>query len=588
MDIRRRIRALIFSLCAIVLVVLVILFLGSNRYKSPRHFNLVQLSDGWTVKCASNTYTPDDLTKLNLGIANKGDAITLTRTLGSYALDSATINFRSILSTVDVYLDGSPIYSFGHEYLANGEMLPKYQHFITLPRNYEGKELTIVITPDEDNAFSGLSPIIIGDMEDITRTMSQGGRLPLTVGVFLVTFGFVLIILSPLLLYNTYHDLSIAFSGLISFCMGIYILCYNDLFWIFSDAPAAYTFLEYFSLFTIPAGILFFLASSKHITSKKAAIVLGIINVSFSIVTALLHLTNLVHICHFVSWLHVLALSEGILVIASLICNSIKRYRKMGKYSTKNTSTNVLLLGLMGFLGCCLVDIVKFNILKFFGVGEVNANIDFMTVGALLFIVSLVINYFFHCIEYISESTTKRQLEGLAYTDTLTGISNRSRCELYLAKITGDYTIISIDLDYLKYTNDNYGHTEGDRLISTFSQILQDSFTDASLVGRMGGDEFIVILPYADNNRTNRDINCFNDQLKYRNSIESHLKFSASYGFADSKDPALKDNLTPQKVYLLADSRMYQMKKQHHQETLGRLYDDLIKDMNMKGGKNND
>ncbi len=584
MEIKRRIRAFIFSLCSVLLFALAISFLGSDKYKSPKHFNLVQLSDGWTVKCASLTFTPDDIAAINVGVTNKGDSITLTRTLEDYAVEPAVLNYRTVLSTTDVYLSGVPIYSYGHDYLSESKMLPKYQHFVTLPRYYAGKTLTIVITADEDNAFSGLSPVLLGNMEDITRVMSQGGRLSLTIGVFLVTFGFVLIVLSPLLLYTAYHDLSITFSGMISVLMGVYILCYNDLFWLFSDSAASYTFLEYFSLFLIPAGILFFLATSKHISNKKFAIILGIINVGFSIITSVLHLTNVVHICHFVSWLHILALSEGLFVIISLIINSVKKFRHTTELTTKSSATNILLLGLMCFLGCCLVDIVKFNFQKFVGVGEINTDINFMTVGALLFIISLVLNYFFHCIEYISESNTKRQLEGLAYKDSLTGIDNRSSCELHLAELTGEYTIISVDLDYLKYTNDNFGHSEGDRLISSFSKILQDSFTDASLVGRMGGDEFIIILPYADEDRTIRDLAGFEDQLKYKNSTETKLKFSASYGFASSTDSLFKGNFTAQNVYLLADNRMYQMKSQHHKQSIGRLYDDLVKKLVPEGG----
>ena len=96
-----------------------------------------------------------------------------------------------------------------------------------------------------------------------------------------------------------------------------------------------------------------------------------------------------------------------------------------------------------------------------------------MTIGSLVFIICLLLNYFYHCIESINEAATKLQLEGLAYTDTLTNISNRSKCELSLANLKGDYTIVSIDLDYLKYTNDNYGHDAGDKLLANFSQMLK-------------------------------------------------------------------------------------------------------------------
>lgn len=584
MNIHYRIKAILLSLLAFVIFACAINFLGSDRYKSPLQSNLVQLESGWTVSHASNIFTPDCLLDSSVGMANKGDQIILKKTLEDYHVDPATLHFKSILSTVDVYLSEELIYTYGHEYEEEGKMLPKVEHFVNLPTNYPGQELTIIFTATEDNAFSGVSPVTVGLMEDIVRKMAQDGRLSLFIAVFLIMFGFMILVLSPILLFKGNHDLSIAFSGIISVLLGIYILCFDDLFWLFSDYPFLYTFLEYISLFMLPASILLFLTTAGQIRGKTIALILGIVNYGFAFTTAILHVTNVVHICYFVSFLHVIALVEGIYIIISLIAVVYKRYKNPDEFNTKAISTNMLLLGLLLFLGCAVTDILKFNFQKYLSKGEMNANINFLTIGALLFIVCLVLNYFFHCIEYINASNMKEKLEGLAYTDALTGISNRSKCELTLAELTGDYSVISIDLDYLKYTNDNYGHSTGDKLLSGFASILANSFTDASLIGRMGGDEFIVILPYVNDTRLQRDIDCLTDQMEYRSKLDSPIKYSASYGYANCKDAELGNNITAQKVYLLADARMYKMKNTHHKQSLGRLYDDLLNKQLVKGG----
>ena len=584
MSTKARVQTIFLTLGAILILGIVINFLGSNRFKSPKHFNLVQLQEGWTVAHAQKTYTPDNLSEVEIGIAGIDDVITLTKVLDDYDVDPATIHFRSILSSVDVYLNQTKIYSSGWDYVEKGLMLPKLQHFVTLPNDYPGKELTIVITPHEENAFSGISPITIGNKEDISRSLAQNGRLALFIAVFLVMFGFMLLILSPILVYRGSHDLSISFSGFISVLLGLYILCFNDLFWIFTENASFYTFLEYITLFMLPAAILLFLYTAKQINVPLLAMILGLINFGFALSTAVLHFTNTIHICHFVTHLHFIALIEGLFIITSLIGSVYIRHKNPDEFKSKSMSTNMLLLGLILFLFCSVVDIVKFNISKYFSSGEMNININFLTVGALLFMVCLVLNYFFHCIEYINESNMKIQLEGLAYTDSLTSLANRSKCELTLAELEGDYTIISIDLDYLKYTNDNYGHLEGDRLITEFAAILSNSFTDASLIGRMGGDEFIVILPYIDENRISRDLDCFKDLMEYKNNQEAHIKFSASYGYAHSSDKKIQNAPTAQNVYLLADARMYKMKNSHHKQSLGRLYNDLIQKTGKKGG----
>ena len=57
-----------------------------------------------------------------------------------------------------------------------------------------------------------------------------------------------------------------------------------------------------------------------------------------------------------------------------------------------------------------------------------------------------------------------------------------------------NFGIFSFDLNNLKKINDNMGHTYGDDLISGFARILKETFEKEAVVGRMGGDEFIVII----------------------------------------------------------------------------------------------
>ena len=577
-----RIKAFLLSILAVIIFIFTIAFLGADVYKSPRLHELVQLDEGWTVNYATNTYYPEVLSKTVMPVANMNDVITATCVLPDIQLEPAVLHFRTILSTCDVYLDNKLIYDFGHDYEEAGQMLPKFHHFVALPKDYPGKEIKLVITAKENNAFSGLSPVELGNEEDIARSVAQDGRLSLAIGVFLVMIGFVMVILAPMFIFSGNHDISIVFSGLISMMLGLYILCFNDLFWLFSDQPPMYTFVEYISLYCIPMAMIGFLTAANHIPHKKVGIVIWIINTGFALTTALLHVTNIVHICHFVSYLHLIAIVEGVYIIAALIIVDYKRCVLAEEYVKANKSTTMLIIGLILFLGCSVIDIIKFNILKFLSIGEVNAKISFMTVGAFIFILCLILNYFYHCIEFISETNTKQKLEGLAYSDSLTSLANRSKCELTMAELSGEYTILSVDLDHLKYTNDNHGHAEGDKLISGFSDILKNSFTDASLIGRMGGDEFIIILPYVDEPRTRRDLACFEDLMNYHNSEKGNIKYSASYGFATSTEEGFNHDVNSQQVYLLADTRMYKMKMRHHSETLGRLCNDIINDPKSK------
>ena len=571
-----KIRTALLSIIAVMTGVFFLLFLGTTNYNSPIQYGRVQLDTGWTISRDNVTWELENIQHANIGMTNTGDVITLKKVLPMSSLTPACISFRTVLSSVEVYLENELIYSYGEEFVRSGRMLPKTEHFVPLPEDYQEKELSIVITAREDKAFAGLSPIFFGNYNDIKNYLVQSNRFSMIIGVYLCHLGFMLLILSPFLAFAKNHDYSIFFGALTSLIMGIYILCYYNIFWYFSDRPAFYSFVEYFTVFMIPVVILGFVITSGNSDFKVMGVSLFIIDLLSALGTAVFHLLNIVHICRFVPAFHTLAVTEGALMIATLSYSVYKDSKSNEKVIGRSAATGTLIVGLILFLVCSLVDIIKFNVLKFANFGEVNSRISFMTVGSLFFIMCLLLNYFFHCIEYTNESTVKVQLEGIAYTDALTGLSNRARCELALAELTGEFTIISMDLDYLKYTNDNYGHDKGDSLLSGFSEILKNSFTDASLVGRMGGDEFMVILPYVDDERCKRDLDCFADLMSYKNSQSGVLRFSASWGYASSKDKALMGDCSAQKVYLLADTRMYEMKNQHHNESLGRLYDALL------------
>lgn len=88
--------------------------------------------------------------------------------------------------------------------------------------------------------------------------------------------------------------------------------------------------------------------------------------------------------------------------------------------------------------------------------------------------------------------------EHLASTDSLTGLANRRECERRLAEFISagqQFSVIFLDLDQFKSLNDRYGHHVGDQVLTTFAQRLCEPFRRGDVIGRWGGDEFIVILP---------------------------------------------------------------------------------------------
>ncbi|HEX8961941.1 MAG TPA: diguanylate cyclase [Rhodocyclaceae bacterium] len=99
----------------------------------------------------------------------------------------------------------------------------------------------------------------------------------------------------------------------------------------------------------------------------------------------------------------------------------------------------------------------------------------------------------------------EQELEKLAQTDFLTGLANRRHfmmlAEQELSRTQrygGPLSVFMIDVDHFKTVNDTHGHKVGDLVLQTLGKVCRQALRDIDIVGRMGGEEFGVVLPHTD------------------------------------------------------------------------------------------
>jgi len=137
---------------------------------------------------------------------------------------------------------------------------------------------------------------------------------------------------------------------------------------------------------------------------------------------------------------------------------------------------------------------------------------------------------------------SERELQYLSFHDSLTGLYNRTYLNEMpiIDKETKCLTVFMFDIDKLKYVNDNFGHAEGDKLICAAADTLQKCFREIDTVARIGGDEFLAVLPDCDNQMAEKCKTRINEAiiLNNKNIKGPHLALSMSIGFSVSKNKA--------------------------------------------------
>jgi diguanylate cyclase (GGDEF)-like protein len=185
-----------------------------------------------------------------------------------------------------------------------------------------------------------------------------------------------------------------------------------------------------------------------------------------------------------------------------------------------------------------------------------------LAVGVALLVVGIALRQWITILELRDR---ERLISHMAYHDTLTGLPNRAllldRAEQAIAFARRQSTglaVLSIDLDKFKQVNDTYGHLFGDRFLRAVSDALTRTLRETDTVARVGGDEFVVLLPGVDSERTAVDM--ADKLLAAMRSVEVDGSPFPSHGsIGISICPQDGDSL--EELWNHADAAMYEAKQ---------------------------
>ena len=160
------------------------------------------------------------------------------------------------------------------------------------------------------------------------------------------------------------------------------------------------------------------------------------------------------------------------------------------------------------------------------------------------------------------------KMRKLAAYDDLTGLLNRKvfyrSCEkLHSISLRNkqNYSILMIDMDEFKNINDTYGHSSGDKVLSTFGELSRETARDSDIIARLGGEEFAFFLPNTNIEQAKTFTKRLCEKIRKKAVISDNkfIQYTVSIGIAlNSCDPeqTMIDTLK------MADKALYKAKSE--------------------------
>lgn len=471
--------------------------------------------------------------------------LTLKNRLPLEMVRGATVLIRTSQQEVKVAVDGEVIYNTRDSKNHIASPSSAY-HFVRMPSDGAGKSITVVLSSPYENYAGFMSQIYIGSKASNLFFLLHENGLRFIIGFLVSSVGLLMMILFSFA-KGQENKGSLPSLGAFFFCAGYWVLAESKMMQFIFPYPMALTNSSIFALTLLPlfSGFYYYSMHTKTFPKlgKCAVIAAAAASFAFAVAAAI---DPLLPIRIFPFYLVFLVLYL-LLLFATILIESIKK----GRFFTTSVC------GIIAFNICAMVELIFY----LSNMKTYNKS-NFLTLGLLLLCIFMVVDSVQNFSRVYRAAIQVDALSILAYTDSLTGLQNRTAFLEEIGSINVDreaaVTIGMYDVNNLKPVNDAKGHLVGDALLWHCARAIKASLRQEDKVYRIGGDEFVAIIRHEADFDSDGLEGRLLTVLQSENKKTLSYTMSIAYGFATYTKGIDKTLFDTQ---ARADESMYACKK---------------------------
>jgi hypothetical protein ELI_0492 len=447
-------KCILFSICGILLAVAFVALLCSNF--SYTQFEKPHLYKDYTIVSDPKTMEVSAYVKIKEDMIGKVFVL--------YTSDAF----------VDAYIDGNSIYHYGDESNFCRSPWSIYQ-MIKVPETLSciGKTLKIHIRTVYKNKFKESYDIYLASSGWWIITELKKEILDILANIFIFMLGIIVFIVYALESKNGINNVSNLCLGIACILTATCTSCELFLFQLLLPTGVCQYYIYYCSFMIIPVLLIVYFES---INANKIKLKIELyMHLTVIIIATMLQISGISEFAENMVIYLIACIIELISIVIKLLIS--KEYMR----------SQYLTFGLLILAWCIII-----NYLVYISNTNDQTSLLLTKIGFIIYVTISIFDSFDNLMLTLLHDKLNRKKFNLAHTDSLTKLRNRYAFDDDIKTINIEYlSLVSIDLNNLKYYNNTYGHLQGDKLIIEVSNILKQSFSGS--IYRTGGGEFTII-----------------------------------------------------------------------------------------------